>query len=98
MVTYTANSHVYGKHTRLIILWIYIAILPVQFQDGLAHDSRLTMILSALIIRMHTYTGGTWPLVARACAPVCPSLAVPQCAPVWLYQYLPTTLHMILKL
>ena len=30
-----------------------------------------------LIIHMHTWTGGTQPLVARARAPVCPSLAMP---------------------
>ena len=40
-------------------------------------DSRLTMILSVPIIRMRTYTGGAQPPAARACAPVCPSLATP---------------------
>ena len=34
------------------------------------------MLLSALIVRMRTFTGGAWPLVARARAPVCPSLAI----------------------
>ena len=40
-------------------------------------DSRSTTILSAPMIRIHTCTGGAWPPVARACAPVCPSLAMP---------------------
>ena len=35
----------------------------------------LTTVQSALILDSHTYTGGAQPLVARAHAPVCPSLA-----------------------
>ena len=40
-------------------------------------DSQSTMILSVPIICIHTCTGGARPLVARARAPVCPSLAMP---------------------
>ena len=52
----------------------------IWFQDHLAPDLRLTTILSATIIYTRTYTSWARPLVARARAPVCPS--VPQCAPV----------------
>ena len=40
-------------------------------------DLRSTMILSAPIIRLRTCTGGARSVVARARAPVCPSLATP---------------------
>ena len=44
---------------------------------SVAPDLRSTTILSAPIIRLLTCTGGAQPLVARARAPVCPSLATP---------------------
>ena len=66
------QTRIWWAHMRLVI-W-YCA---VQFQDHLAPDSWSTMMLSAPIIRMYACTGGVRPLVARARAPVCPSLAMP---------------------
>ena len=42
--------------------------------DRFANDNA---VLLASIICMHPCTGGAWPQAARACAPVCPSLATP---------------------
>ena len=47
------------------------------FDFHLALNLRSTAILSAPIIHMRTCSGGARPLVARARAPVCPSLATP---------------------
>ena len=55
-------------------LRIQIAILRCELY---APDLRSTTVLSALIICRHACTGGVQPQVARACAPVCPSLAMP---------------------
>ena len=54
---------------------------------------------SVPIIRMLTCTGGAQPLVARACAPVCPSLASPlvgELATVLLFTIPSTFMHTIL--
>ena len=57
---------------RLVILWIYVAILRRSI-------SRLFSARFAInnAMRMLTCTGGARPLVARARAPVCPSVATP---------------------
>ena len=76
-VNYTAKSRRYRERTRLVILWIYLAILRRSISRlfsarrfGIDND-RISADNS------HTCTGGTRPLFARARAPVCPSLATP---------------------
>ena len=55
----------YGEHTRLILRYC-----AVRFHDCLPPDSQSTTIL-------YNHRSGAQPLVARARAPVCPSLATP---------------------
>ena len=84
-VTYMANSRVYGECTRLVILWIYIAILHHSISRPF---STWFPINNVPIIRMRTCTGGAPPLVARACAPVCPSVATPLMSSLAMCSYL----------
>ena len=55
----------------------YKSLMANSRTVNVAPDLRSTTILSAPIIRLRTCTGGARPLVARARAPVCPSLATP---------------------
>jgi len=65
--TYTSRS---GEHTDLVIRFQHLCAL-------LAPNSRLIAVHSAPIIFRSACTGGAQPPVARARAPVCPSLATP---------------------
>ena len=72
-LTYTRWSQ--GSIQYLIILWVHTVLFNFMtlmhfLSDRFVNDD-------ASIICMHPCTGGAWPQAARACAPVCPSLATP---------------------
>ena len=70
-----------GEHTRPrysgIQIYLYCAARFQHLCELLAPNSRLITVHSTLIIFRSACIGGAQPLVARARAPVCPSLATP---------------------
>ena len=62
-----------------LVLMLYCKLLNGKLANGecIASDLQSTTILSVPINRLRTCTGGARPLVARARAPVCLSLATP---------------------
>ena len=69
-VAYTPNSHTVSVQNSAMLCCSLSRRFDAQFainNDTISTDNLLA----------YTCTGGAWPLVARACAPVCPSLATP---------------------
>ena len=55
------TENVHDERMKLVILWIYIAILRRSISRPLEPGSRSTTLLSAPMIRMLTCTGGARP-------------------------------------
>ena len=72
------QTRAYSERTKLVILWIYIAIVRCSISRRCGARFAIDNdTISADNLLAYTCTGGTRPLVARARAPVCPSLATP---------------------
>ena len=71
------RKDVEGRRSGTCSVSVRGELMRLEFHDCLAPDLRSTTMLSAPIIHKRTCAGGAQPPVARARAPVCPSLATP---------------------